>query len=157
MFCLLYFSDHPTIFEISPNRSSLLSKMEDKAIQTCVDEVGVKNFVHTLDRDLSKVQFPVYPNFGLKRVSQTEIQVYKFEKGQQIEKGYIFYSVKESIESKLIGTFWVLKVESEEILETLNKNKPLETKKQNPALYHKYDQVILELVNTINHKKIKIE
>jgi hypothetical protein len=85
--------------------------MQELAFQQCVDEVGRKNYVNTLDEaDLCKIEYPVYPNCSLKKGENT-IQVYRIEKKTTLEKGYIYNSVKEYQEIQLIGCYHVCEVQ----------------------------------------------
>jgi len=114
MFCLIYFSDIPHVLEISQNKSTLTDRLVEKSIQQCIDEAGRKNFVNTLEKseNLIDIVYPVYPNFALKKHSDEKIEVYKIEKKQIIEKGYIYNSTKDIVESSLVGTYYIVPVEN---------------------------------------------
>jgi hypothetical protein len=163
MFCLIYLTgEHqPNVLELSQSQSSLCKVMEEKAIQKCIDEVGRKNFVNTLDdeKDLISLFFPVYPNFGLKRVNENTIQVYHIVKKQVVDKGYLYNSYKDVVESVLVGTYFVLGVENwryedfpqRPVEETQKTTRP---EKRSDNMLKNYDKVLLQLIESIQKRKV---
>lgn len=177
MFCLIYFPNsgdkkpnpespndshiQPCVLEISKSRESLLKTMEDKSIQQCIDEVGRKNFVNTLDtKDLS-IEYPIYPTLTLSRLAENMIQVYRMEKKQVVVKGYLYNSTNEVVESSLHGTYYVVSVDhwkyddlprrpEEEKHKIL---KPFESK-GSQTMVQNYDKVLLELIQSIQSRRI---
>jgi len=157
MFCLIYFTDKPQVLEVSPNKSNILSNLQDKSIQQCIDQVGRKNYVNTLDvQDITKIEYPIYPNMALKKVSETEIQVFQITKSVIVEKGYLYNSTKEILESKWIGTYFVSEVESYRY-EDFPQRPVDEVKKAiRPAsetMIKNYDKVLLQLIESIHKRK----
>ena len=114
MFCLIYFSDKPNVLEISQTKTTLIQRLVDKSIQQCIDEVGQKNFVNTLEvsGNILDVSYPMFPNFALKKCSEDKIEVHRVEKKQVVEKGYIYNTTKDVVESFLVGTYYVVPVEN---------------------------------------------
>lgn len=166
MFCLIYFTNigesrTPNVLEISQSQDSLLQHMEEKAIQQCIDEVGRKNFVNTLDENspLETLTYPIYPTLVLKRENKT-ISVHRVEKKQLVVKGYLYNSTKDFIELSHIGSYYVVPVENWRYddlpsrPEDENKKvlKPSETKKSQ-EMYNNYDKVLLQLIQTIQSRK----
>jgi hypothetical protein len=177
MFCLIYFSDKPNVLEISQSKQTIMERLVDKSIQQCIDEIGQKNFVNTLDNPepLTEIAYPVFPNFGLKKVSEDKVEVYKIEKKQIVERGYIYNSSKDVVESSLVGTYYVVPVDNwkyEDLAQRPQEEprfliRPVETKiYNNPSVQSQnktkssnqtknYDKVLLELIEAIQKRKIE--
>jgi hypothetical protein len=163
MFCLIYFSNQPNVLEISQSKEYLQTRMEEKAIQQSLDEVGRNNFVNTLDMKdaLDKIQFKIYPSLGLIRSTPEQIQVHKIVKKQVVVKGYLYNTTEDTVETKLIGTYYVLPVENwkyEELPsrpteEVLKSKKPIPSSNC-PQMIKNYDKVLLELITSIQKRKI---
>jgi hypothetical protein len=174
MFCLIYFPNIgedpksdirdisvPNALEISQSQTILVQHMEDKAIQKCIDEVGRKNFVNTLDekQELDTLTYPIYPTLVLKRGTDS-ISVHRVEKKQVVLKGYLYNSTKDNIEISHIGTYYVVPVESWRYDDLPSRPeeekkkivKPLETKRSGDV-YNNYDRVLLQLIQTIQSRK----
>jgi hypothetical protein len=167
MFCLIYSTiqdgDYqPNVLELSQSQSSLSKLLEDKAIQQCIDEVGRKNFVNTLEttEDMLKINYPVYPSLALKRINENKMEVYKIVKKQVVDKGYIYNSYKDEVLSSLVGTYLVVKVENwkyEDLpqrptFEEKKTTKPFEKKSEN--MIQNYDKVLLQLIENIQKRKV---
>lgn len=164
MFCLIYLSGQyqPNVLELSQSQSSLCKVMEEKAIQQCIDEVGRKNFVNTLDeeKELSLITFSVYPSLALKRINENQIQVHKMEKKQVVDKGYLYNSYKDVVETSLIGTYFVLGVENwkyedfpqRPVDESVKVVRPVE--KKSDSMLKNYDKVLLQLIESIQKRKV---
>jgi hypothetical protein len=166
MFCLIYItpSNSPNVLELSQSQSSLSKIMEEKAIQQCIDEVGRKNFVNTLDdeKELNEIVYPVYPSLTLKRINENQIQVYKVEKKQIVDKGYLYNSYKDVVEVILVSNYFVCGVENwkyedlpqrprDENQKTI---RPVE--KKSDTMLKSYDKVLLELIENIQKRKISM-
>lgn len=166
MFCLIFLPNIgenriPNVLEVSQSKSALLQRMEDKAIQRCIDEVGRKNYVNTLDEknDLSTVTYPVYPNFALQRKEDT-ISLHRVEKKQMVVKGYLYNSTQEVVEVSSVGVYYVVPVEHwkyEELPERPEEEKqkivkPVEKKSE--IMLKNYDKVLLQLIENIQKRKI---
>jgi hypothetical protein len=163
MFCLIYFSNQPNVLEISQNKEGLLKKMEEKAIQQAMDEVGRNHFVNTLDSKdpLAQIEFKAYPSLGLVRVEQ-QIEVYKVEKKQVVVKGYLYNSTEEVKETSKIGTYYVVPVEQwkyDDLPKRPEEEKEKTTKpfatQTSPSMIQNYDKVLLELITCIQKRKIE--
>jgi hypothetical protein len=162
MFCLIYLSgQQPNVLELSQSQSCLCKVMEEKSIQQCIDEVGRKNFVNTLDeeKELSLIPFSVYPSLGLKRFNENQIQVYRMEKKQVVDKGYLYNSYKDVVESHLVGTYFVCGVENWKY-EDLPQRPKEETQKvvkperKSESMLKNYDKVLLQLIENIQKRKV---
>ena len=166
MFCLIFLPNNgenriPNVLEISQSKSALLQRMEDKAIQRSIDEVGRKNFVNTLDEenDLSTIIYPLYPNFALRR-KEDSISVHRVEKKQVVVKGYLYNSTHEFVEVSDVGVYYVLPIEHwryEELPERPEEEKqkivkPVEKKSED--MLKNYDKVLLQLIESIQKRKI---
>jgi hypothetical protein len=166
MFCLIFLPNNgenriPNVLEISQSKSALLQRMEEKTIQRCIDEVGRKNFVNTLDEknDLTTIIYPLYPNFALRR-KEDSISVHRVEKKQVVVKGYLYNSTNEVIEVSDIGVYYVLPIEHwryEELPERPEEEKqkivkPVEKKSED--MLKNYDKVLLQLIESIQKRKI---
>ncbi len=163
MFCLIYLTgeNQPNVLELSQSQSCLCKVMEEKAIQKCIDEVGRKNFVNTLDdeKDLVSLIFPIYPNLALKRVNENTIKVFKIVKKQVVDKGYLYNSYKDVVESEWIGTYFVLGVENwkyedfpqRPLEETQKLSRP---EKRSDNMLKNYDKVLLQLIESIQKRKV---
>lgn len=166
MFCLIYISNSsfkPQVLEISKNKSYLLNKIKEKAFQQCIDHIGRKNYIDTLNEpDLEKVSYPIYPTMTLKQISETDIQVVSIDKQQILEKGYIYNSTKEILKVNPQGTFFVLDVEQwkyDELPERPKEEQVMICKSENSiqtdyTVNRNYDKVILQLVEAIQKRKI---
>lgn len=166
MFCLIFLPNKgekltPNVIEISQNKSSLLQRMEEKAVQKCIDEVGRKNFVNTLDekKDLSSLVYPIYPTFALKR-GEDSISVHRVEKKQVVVKGYLYNSTDELVEVSDAGVYYIVPVENWKY-EDLPKRpdeekqrvvKPVEKKSED--MLRNYDKVLLQLIESIQKRKV---
>lgn len=158
MFCLIYFTDKPQVLEISSSKSNILSTLQEKSIQQCIDNVGRKNFVNTLESpDITKVEYPILPNMALNKISETEIQVFQITKSTIIEKGYLYNSTKEVLETTLIGTYYVADVEKYKY-DDFPQRPTDESKKTirpvSDSLNKNYDRVLLQLIESIQKRKI---
>lgn len=166
MFCLIFLPNDgkkiiPIVMEISQSKTSLLQRMEEKAIQKCIDEVGRKNFVNTLNEknDLSTIVYPVYPTFALKRDDET-VSIHRVEKKQVVVKGYLYNSTDEVVEVSDIGVYYVVPIDHwryEELPERPDGEKqkivkPVEKKSE--YMFQNYDKVLLELIESIQKRKI---
>jgi hypothetical protein len=167
MFCLIFLpyigeTRIPDILEISQSKSTLLQRMEDKAIQRCIDEVGRKNYVNTLDEknDLSAISYPVYPNVALQRKEDT-VSVHKVEKKQVIAKGYLYNSTHEFVDVSCLGIYYVLPIEHwkyEDFPQRPDEDKQKITKpfeKKSEHMMRNYDKVLLQLIERIQKRKIE--
>ncbi len=181
MFCLIYIAHNgsqpgsvpngpsqtdipecPQVLEISKTQSCLLSKMQEKSIQQCMDEVGRKNYIDTLEQsDLTQVQFPNYPNMSLKRISETQIGVYRIEKRSVVEKGYLYNSVKDTIEVDRVGNYYVVPIEQwkyeqlpERPKEEATKIKGCQNYTSDKNVVINYDRVLIQLIDAIQKRKI---
>jgi hypothetical protein len=167
MFCLIflpYIGENriPNVLEISQSKSALLQRMEDKAIQRCIDEVGRKNYVNTLDEkgDLTTLIYPVYPNFALQR-KEDSVTVHRVEKKQVVVKGYLYNSTQDVVEVSNLGAYYVLPVEHwkyEELPKRPEEDrqkivKPIEKKSED--MLRNYDKVLLQLIESIQKRKIE--
>ena len=166
MFCLIYFPfigdvKQPNVLEISQSKPNLQQKMEEKAIQQCIDEVGRKNFVNTLDQkdNLKSVSYPIYPTLAPLKTSETTIEVYKIEKKQIIVKGYLYNSTQEVVESSLMGTYYVVQVENwkyEELPQRPQEEKQIIIRPlENKPMIRNYDNVLLQLIESIQKRKLE--
>lgn len=166
MFCLIFLPNKgekltPNVIEISQNKSSLLQRMEEKAVQKCIDEVGRKNFVNTLEAktDLSTLVYPIYPTFALKRIEDS-ISVHRVEKKQVIVKGYLYNSTDEIVEVSDAGVYYIVPVENwkyEDLPQRPDEEKqrvvkPVEKKSED--MLRNYDKVLLQLIESIQKRKI---
>lgn len=167
MFCLIFLPNNgenriPNILEISQSKSALLQRMEEKSIQRCIDEVGRKNFVNTLEEknDLSTVNYPLYPTFALQR-KEDAVSVHRVEKKQVVVKGYLYNSTNEVVEVSDVGVYYVLPIEHwryEELPERPDEEKqkivkPVEKKSED--MMKNYDKVLLQLIESIQKRKIE--
>jgi hypothetical protein len=166
MFSLVYISNlyvQPNVLEISQTKQTLIQRLHDKSMQQCIDEVGQKNFVNTLDKtdSLTDIIYPLYPNFALKKISDDKVEVHKIEKKQIVERGYIYNSTKDIAESSLVGTYYVVPIETwkyDDLPQRPVEEKqivihPLETKKSQTMIQN-YDKVLLELIESIQKRKL---
>jgi hypothetical protein len=175
MFCFIYFPNNgdkklnpevpiqPNVLEISQSRNALLKSMEDKAIQQCIDEVGRKNFINTMDQkeELDTISYPIYPTLAATKVCENMIQVYRIEKKQVVLKGYLYNSIQDTVESSLYGTYYVLPIGSwkyedlprrpEEEKQKIMK--PVETN-TSVDMIKNYDKVLLQLIESIQKRKL---
>lgn len=168
MFGLIYISYDgrritPQILEVSKNRTNLLSKLMERANQICIDEVGRKNHVDTLEhKDITIVEFPIYPNTCLKRISENQIEIHRVEKKSVVEKGYLYNSTKDIIETKCIGSMYVLDVEQWNHEDLPSRpvqiksciEKSIQTDGPEKSMVKNYDRVILQLIESIQKRKI---
>ena len=166
MFCLLYISTQgttPQVLEIAKNKSALLERMKEKAFLQCIDHVGRKNYVDTLNEsDLTKVFYPSYPNMALRKKSETEIDVLQVEKAVIVEKGYLYNSTREQLEIKPVGTYYVVEAELwkyEELpVRPVEERRMVDTHEKSVqtdgSVTRNYDKVILQLVEAIQKRKI---
>ena len=163
MFCLIYFSNQPNVLEISQNKEGLLKKMEEKAIQQALDEVGRNHFVNTLDtkESLNQVQFQVYPSLGLIRTTPEQIQVHKVEKKQVVVKGYLYNSVEDIKETSPVGTYYVVPVDQwryEDLPKRPEEEKEKTTKpvatQTCASTLQSYDKVLIELIGAIQKRRL---
>lgn len=166
MFCLIYFPEsgveiQPNVLEISQNQSTLVGKMEELGIQRCIDEVGRKNFVNTLEqKDLLSIQYPIYPTLALKKLSNTVMAISRLEKKQVVDKGYLYNSTKEVVEMSSVGTYYVVPVEHwkyEDLPQRPEEEKQKVVKPvqiRSETMLKNYDRVLLQLIESIQKRKI---
>jgi hypothetical protein len=154
MFCLLYIpnSQTPKVIKITDDKTSLTYLMQERATSQCFDQIGKNNYVDTqLETDLTTVSYPVYPTITLKKISETEIQVFTIEKKVTVEKGYIYNTTKELLDSKQTGTYYIVQTE-----ETNNFSKQPDTKSICcDSVVNNYDKVIVQLVEALKLRKIE--
>lgn len=165
MFCLIFLPNigeirTPNVLEISQSKSSLLQRMEENAIQRCIDEVGRKNFVNTLDEknDLSTVVYPIYPTFASRR-HEDSISIHRVEKKQVLSKGYLYNSTHEFVEVSDVGVYYVVPIQHWRYDELPSRPdeekqkivKPMEKKSED--MLKNYDKVLLQLIESIQKRR----
>lgn len=158
MFCLLYIpcNQHPKIIKIADDKSCLISLLQEKASSQCFDQVGKNNYVDTQSEpDLTKVSYPTYPTMTLKKISETETQVFTIDKKVFIEKGYIFNATKELFDVKQIGTYYIIQAEedTEEVSKQLQQTSSKSVCCEN--VVNNYDKVLIQLVEALKKRKIE--
>jgi hypothetical protein len=166
MFCLIYLPNNgesklptPHVLEISQSKDTLLKHMENESIQRCIDEVGRKNFINTLDekKDIATLPYPIYPTVVLKRGTDA-ITVHRVEKKQVILKGYLYNSVDETVRVLDVGTFFVVPITNWKYEDFPRRPEDEKKKVTRPEpcvdMVRGYDKVLLQLIESIQKRKI---
>lgn len=158
----------PSVCEICSNEIFLRKRMEQIAINYAIDNVGKKNWINTLDVNISNdiSNFSVYPYIILERINENEIKVFKVTKEAIVNKGYFYNSYEYKYDKKEIGSFYfvisdnwknetkdenkndVEKIIKHEIIETIKKKET--SKKTNPLntkTFVCFDDVMKEMMS----------
>lgn len=119
MFGLVYVYNNqmPNIRKVSFSRLSLWNLMEEEAINYVYDSIGKNNWINTLKLETldEEIQFPIYPNYSIRKVSENELVVNKITKVKVTTSGWIKNYSEEKIVSEKVASFYCVAVDQYEI------------------------------------------
>lgn len=119
MFGLVYVNNNqiPNIRKVSFSRLSLWNLMEEEAINYVYDSIGKNNWINTLKMEIpdEEIQFPIYPNYSIRKVGDNELVVYKINKVKVMTSGWIKNYLEDKIVKEKIASFYCVAVDQYEL------------------------------------------